>query len=166
MGCPVEDGTGAELIVAYGARKLDPEQESELERHLTLCPSCRELAQAQRAVWSALDAWPSIAVSPNFDELVFHRIANEQQRTPFTGWLRRWLPARWSWRPVVPVGAACAALIAAFLLKSPVLQPLTPSENQPKLQIEQVEHALDDMDMLKQLGVESASEKAHSPEKI
>lgn len=150
MGCPIADGDGNELMVAYAARTLAPEQEAGLERHLGSCAKCRELAEAQRAVWSALDAWTPPLVSSNFDRNLFRRIALEPQ----TAWWRRWLPVNWSWRPAVPVAVACAALVAAFLLKSPAFSPESQSRNEPKLQIEQVEHALDDMEMLKQLGVE------------
>ena len=162
MGCPTEDDEGEELILAYGARTLAPEQQIELERHLETCGSCREKAEAQRAVWSALDEWLPTVVSPNFDERLFRRIASEEQ----SAWWRRLFSVNWSWRPAVPAAMACAALIAAFLLKSPALRTEPQSEAQPKLQIEQVEHALDDMDMLKQLGVESALDKAHPSEKI
>jgi putative zinc finger protein len=160
MGCPVEDG-GDELIIGYGARTLTPGQQIELERHLEVCQRCRELAEAQRAVWSALDAWPTTVVSPNFDERLFRRIAMEPQ----SAW-RRWLAGHRSFGPAIPVGVACAALIAAFLLKNPALRTEPQSEPGTKLQIEQVEHALDDMDMLTQLGVESAPDKAHPSEKI
>jgi hypothetical protein len=161
MGCPVEDD-GDELIIGYGARTLTPVQQIELERHLELCQRCRELAEAQRAVWSALDAWPTTVVSANFDERLFRRIAMERQ----SAWRRRWLPTHRSFGPAVPVGVACAALIAAFLLKNPALRTEPPSEHGTSLQIEQVEHALDDMDMLTQLGVESAPDKAHPSEQI
>ena len=157
MGCPIEDN-GGELIVAYCARTLAPGQQIELEQHLASCTRCREMAEAQQAVWSALDAWTPTVVSPNFDLRLFQRIETEERRA----WWRRWLPENWSWRPAVPVAAACAALIATFLLKSPALR----QEPQPQLQIEQVEHALDDMDMLKQLSMESAPDNARPAEKI
>jgi anti-sigma factor RsiW len=162
MGCPTEDDEGEELILAYGARTLAPEQQIELERHLGTCASCREKAEAQRAVWAALDAWTPTVVSPNFDDRLFRRIASEEQ----SAWWQRLFAGNWSWRPAVPVTVASAALIAAFLLKSPLLRTEPQSDAQPKLQIEQVEHALDDMDMLKQLGVESALDKAHPSQKI
>jgi anti-sigma factor RsiW len=161
MGCPVEDD-GDELIIAYGARTLDPEQQLELERHLNICARCRELAEAQRAVWSALEAWPTAVVSENFDERLYRRIALEPQNS---GW-RNWFPTSWSMRPVLPVGVACAALVGAFLVKDPALRPLPQASIQPKPAIEKVEQALDDMEMLTQLGVESAAEKAAASEKI
>lgn len=162
MGCPIEDAGGDELIVGYGARTLAPEQHAELERHLESCASCRQVVEAQQLVWSALEAWTPAAVSGNFDERLFRRIENEQQKA----WWRRLLPEGGSWRPAVPVGVACAALIAAFLLKDPGVFPEASSESQPKIEIEQVEHALDDMDMLKQLGVENSAEKTQPAEKI
>ncbi len=143
MGCPID-------VVAYAARTLAPEQEAALERHLELCAKCRELAVAQRAVWSALDAWAPMPVSSNFDERLFQCIEMDRQGA----WWRRWLPVNWSWRPAVPAAVACAALIAAFLVKSPVLRPAAHAPHQAGPQIEQVEHALDDMEMLGQLGVE------------
>ncbi len=162
MGCPIENGDGAELIVAYGARTLRPEKAAEFEQHLASCAKCRELAAAQQAVWTALDTWSPVAVSSNFDERLYRRIAAEERRA----WWQRLAPVNWSWRPAVPVAAACAALIAAFLLKDPLLHRAAPMQNEPKLQIEQVEHALDDMDMLKQLSVEGSPDKTHPSEKI
>ena len=161
MGCSVEDD-GDELIIAYGARTLAPEQQIELERHLESCKRCRELAQAQRAVWSALDAWPATVVSSNFDEKLFRRIAMEEQ----SEWWPRLSRVNWSFRPAVPVGVACVALMAAFLLKDRALRLEPQSQSRPKLEIEQVEHALDDMDMLTQLSMENASDQAHPSEKI
>jgi hypothetical protein len=161
MGCPVEDD-GDELIIAYGARTLDPVQQRELEEHLNICARCRELAEAQRAVWSALEAWPTTVVSDNFDERLYRRIALERQDS---GW-RSWFPTSWSMRPAVPVGVACAALIAAFLLKDPALRQMPQASIQAKPAIEQVEHALDDMEMLTQLGVEGTTDKAAASEKI
>lgn len=162
MSCEVEDD-GDELIIAYGARTLDPDQEAKLEQHFKICARCRELAQAQRAVWSALEAWPTTVVSEDFDDRLYRRIALERENS---GW-RSWIPTTWSLRPAVPVGVACAALIAAFLLKDPVLRVSPPSSSiQPKPAIEQVEQALDDMDMLTQLGVENPADKASATEKI
>jgi hypothetical protein len=53
-------------------------------------------------------------------------------------------------RALLPV-AACAAIAALLLLRQPGSIP-APAP-QPALQIEQVQHALDDMDVLNQLGV-------------
>src|ERR1700681_4319221 len=118
MRCPIESGDGSEWMIAEAAGSLAPEKEAELEKHLQSCAKCRELAESQRVVWSALDSWPPVAVSQNFDESLFRRIEAEEE----DAWWRRWLPVNWSWRPDVPMGVACAVLMAAFLVKSPVLR--------------------------------------------
>jgi len=161
--CRLENGNSAELIVAYGARTLAPDVEAAFERHMAMCANCRELAAAQREVWSAMDAWMPAKISSNFDEKLYQRIATEEQST----WWRRVLRANWSWRPAMPVAAACAVLVAAFLLRSPAPPAGAPqSPGQSNLQIEQVQHALDDIEMLKKLGVEVPSDKAGSSEQI
>jgi len=66
----------------------------------------------------------------------------------------------------MPVAAACAVLIVAFLVKNAGLSSGAQQPGQPQLQIEQVERALDDMDMLKQAGVEFVLEKPTSREQI
>lgn len=168
MYCPLRsgDGTavinGAEVIVGYVARTLDAEVDSEFRRHLGTCSACREAIAAQEAVWSALDAWQPIPVSADFDRKLFRRVA-EQERGRW--WRGLELP-RWWWRPAMPVAAACALLIGAFVLQYPAPKIAQEAQTQPKLEIEQVEHALDDMDLLKQLGVEAISDKAGPSEKI
>ena len=161
MECPIKHGEGAELMIAYGAGTLAPETELALERHIQVCAKCREIAQAQKEVWSSLDTWTPAPVSPTFDERLYQRIAAEEQ----SKWWRRLFHANWSWRPAMPVAAACAALVAVFLLKGPAGDQQIPSQTPPKPQIEQVERALDDMEMLKQLSV-AVPEPASSPEKI
>ena len=52
MRCPE-----IEVLIAYGARKIEAEKTTELDQHLANCSACREVAAAQREVWSALDAW-------------------------------------------------------------------------------------------------------------
>ncbi len=160
--CPIGNGDGAGLIVSYGARELSPEAEAGFEQHMLVCPTCRQLAVAQREVWSALDVWTPVPVSSNFDEKLYRRIASEEQST----WWRRLSWASWSWRPAMPVATACAVLFAAFLLRTPAPLPSQHAQAQPNLQIEQVERALDDIEMLKKLAVDSPSDKTGASEKI
>jgi hypothetical protein len=162
MECPAQNGEGGELIVGYAARTLDPKTEAAFEQHVQVCAKCREAVRAQQSVWTALDEWRPEPVSADFDQKLFRRIAEEEQ----SNWWRRFVPAAWSWREALPVAAACSVLIAASLLKIPVASGPAESSLQPKLQIEQVEHALDDMDLLNQVGVETAAEKPGSSERI
>ena len=162
MYCPLGDGNGAEVVIGYVARTLGAEADSEFQRHMGTCSKCREAVAAQEAVWSALDAWGPVPVSPDFDYKLLRRIAEEERGA----WWRSldW-PQRW-WRPAMPVAAACAFLAGAFLLQHPAPTISQEAQTQPKLEIEQVEHALDDMDLLGQLGVESISDKASPSAKI
>jgi negative regulator of sigma E activity len=120
------------------------------------------LAAAQRAVWAALDELTPVPVSTNFDSKLYQRIAEEQR----LAWWQRVLRADWSWRPAMPVAAACVVLLVAFLVKNAGPSIALQQPAQPQLQIEQVERALDDMDMLKQAGVEFALEKNTPREQI
>src|SRR5947209_8641055 len=78
MKCPIETHENAELLLAYCARKLDPETEAVLERHLAGCAACREWQKSQATVWQALDAWDAMPVSPDFDRRLYRRIEKEQ----------------------------------------------------------------------------------------
>jgi hypothetical protein len=132
MRCPLEFDRSAELIVGYGARTLDPAAAAAFERHIVSCAECRAAAALQKAVWAALDESQE-RISPDFDRRVFERIAAAERR------------GRWLWQVLVPA-AASMALAAVLFLRQP--DPAGP----PPVQMEQVEHALDDMDLLKQLG--------------
>ena len=142
MRCPLEFDKSAELIVGYGARTLAPEAAAEFELHLHSCEACRKMAAAQKAVWAALDAAErrELPVSPDFDRKLFQRIQAKQNRD--------W----WLWRALVPA-TACLALATLFLLKQPDSMSMPKVQQpQPAVQIDQVEHALDDMDLLNQIG--------------
>ena len=57
----MECGENADLLLEFAAGRLDAEAQARLDRHLEVCPACRELAGGQRAVWAALDAWEAAA---------------------------------------------------------------------------------------------------------
>lgn len=154
MECPIQSNGRMDDLVAYGARNLPVADEARLERHLADCAECRAVAEAQRSVWSALDAWEPRAISPDFDAKLYARIADDEKRP----WWNRLFADGWSWKPAMPVAAACAALIAAVLIRGPVVdfsrdasKPAMSQQN--AVDLEQVERALDDIDMLSQLGV-------------
>jgi len=160
MGCPLKKSVAEELIVAYAARTLNAHAEADFERHLESCAVCRELAAQQRAVWSVLEEWHPLPVSPDFDVKLAQRIEHTKQ----SGW---WQFRMWGWRPLIPLAATCTVLLFAFLLKDDDRASAPAPANQPRVRIEQqVEHALDDMDMLKQIGVDVSSVKPRSSQKI
>lgn len=158
MDCPMKAGGGEDVILAYAGRSLGPEETVEFERHLEGCAECRRIAAAQREVWSAFDTWTPPPVSENFDARLFARIAEHERRN----WRSRLVASLHGigFRPMVPVAAACAAVMGVFLLRTP--QVPTPAAPQPqtqvidaqqKMDVNQVERGLDDMEMLRQLGV-------------
>jgi anti-sigma factor RsiW len=151
MQCPRLNGRSAELMMAYTAGTLEPEVQIELERHLSGCEDCGAMAAQQKAVWEALDDWRPATVSADFNDRLYQRIAADDAAS----WWRRAFAIDWSWmfRPAVPVAGACAALMIAFLLKEPVAPHHSTAPLAQKVSIEQVERALDDMDMLKQMSV-------------
>jgi anti-sigma factor RsiW len=162
MGCSLNKSVAEELVVAYAARTLNADEEADFERHLESCAGCRELAAQQRAVWSVLEEWHPLPVSPDFDRNLAQRIAYAKPRR---WWLN--LFRTWSWRPLIPLAAACTVMLFAFLLKNDHRASAPAPANQPGVRIEQqVEHALDDMDMLTQIGVDVSSVKPRSSQKI
>jgi len=146
MECPRQK---AELILSYAAGTLEPSAQIEFERHLASCESCRQLLMRQQTVWEALDVWHGAPVSSGFSDKLYERIAEHERAS----WWRRTVEYRWSrlLRPVMPVAAASAAILIAFLVKAPLQSPNFGGPAEPAVSMEQVERALDDMDMLKPL---------------
>ena len=152
MICPSRElnrGTEAtDLLLSYCARTLDPEAESRLKKHLVECSECRELVKAQQAVWDALGEWEPVEVSPEFDRKLFARIA-EEERTPWWSYLLR--PVRsFALKPALPLAAACLTLAAALVMRTPGVIESPVQSKMEKVDIEQVERTLDDLDMLTQ----------------
>ena len=164
MECSLNKSFAEELVVEYAAGTLGEEAHADFARHMQSCASCRALLAQQSAVWSALDEWQPVPASADFDRTLTERIARVQRPAWWSS-----LAMNWVFRPLVPVLAvagAVAVLACAFLLRKdvPVQQP---AETAAKARIElQVEHALDDMDLLKQIGVDVASEMPRAGQKI
>ncbi len=148
MKCPIETRENAELLLAYCTRKLDAESTATLERHMEICPACREFASGQRAVWEALDAWEAAPVTLDFDRRLYRRIDQE-----VSWWQLLMRPLRPALvRQGLPIAAAaCLVVMAGVLLERPASAP--PAAQPQSAQVEaiqpdQVEHALDAMHML------------------
>lgn len=171
MNCPTATGKYG-IVIDYCARGGEARASELFKLHLADCQDCGKVVAAQRAAWAALDSFDGVAVSADFDRRLYARIqAEEAGRSAFAKWLRSWT-ARWSpfnWRPMVPAAAMGAAIVAALMLQpslqTPSVRPLAPPvELQAQAQsidADQVERALDDLDMLKQLGA-SSGEKSGS----
>jgi len=154
MSCP-----GAEIFVDYVAGSLDSTECEALERHLEECTACRQLARAQKSIWCALDEFPPAVASEDFDRHLYLRIAHEGE----PHWWHFFLRPQFSGlgvRRAVPVTVACLTLLAVFLFRSPLTPPQVlshPVAIEQKVDVEQVERTLDDLDMLKQLTPDSQS---------
>lgn len=163
MECPQKSGKAVDLIMSYTAGALEPQKQIELERHLPICEECRNAAADQKAIWDALGVWRPAAISEDFDLRLYQRIAEEEAAPAWRKLFR--MPWGSLFRPAVPVAAACAALLIAFVIKEPLILHHSPSTLPQKISIEQVERALDDMDMLKQLSAPVPAE-GHASERI
>lgn len=166
MKCPVQSGENAEILLDYCARTLDAQRAALLENHMTECVECRAFRDAQSEIWSSMDDWHSIPISPTFDRQLFARIEAEGEKP----WWRQW---RGTWtaitlEPALPIAAACLAVLASILFQAtipvPATTPTPVSQVQAKTDptdIEQAETALEDLDMLRVLpGVVSGSRSA------
>lgn len=152
----MQNDGGAEFLLDFSARKLDAVQHALVERHLAACASCAALVRSQQAVWDALDEWDRIEISPDFNRRLYDGIAGEERRNPLSRWAAqvasRWTPL--SWRAAVPAVAVCAAFVVALVVQpprpwvEPATGPASPSIE--KIDVEQVERALEDLEMLRQ----------------
>jgi anti-sigma factor RsiW len=150
MKCQIETQDHPELLLAYCSRNLDAERSVMLEEHMRGCPSCREYAAGQKAVWEALDKWEAAPVSADFDRRLYARIEKE------VSW---WDLLMRPFRPVlyrqgVPIAAtAFLVLVAGLVLQHPagVPRPSAPeSARVETMPADQVEHALDEMEMVRE----------------
>lgn len=157
MQCPVQSRGNADLLLAYCARKLDPDTAAALERHMEQCAACRTLGEEQKAVWDALDLWEAMPVSPDFDRKLYARVEREGGGSLWARWFGTWAPVRW--RPAVSVAAAGVLLVAAVLVEKP--GPKAPAVE--TVEAEQIERTLEDLEMLRQLPVVPRPEAPRGP---
>jgi anti-sigma factor RsiW len=149
MNCPAKYKQDAGILLDYCAQSLPPAQMAEFESHVGQCPDCTRIVEAQKQVWSALDAWTPVEVTCNFDARLYARIAEEQTVPAWRCWLSRIFqpPVPYSlWKAAVPL-AACAALAVGLFIRMPETHPVT-QPRVDKIDIEQVEQALQDIDIL------------------
>ncbi|MGA2197161.1 MAG: zf-HC2 domain-containing protein [Bryobacteraceae bacterium] len=146
MNCPMEARQGSELLLEYTAGRLAPGEAAALEAHLESCARCREFARSQKMVWQALEAWEAEPVSLDFDRRLFARI----EQAPLSWWARLTGQVM---HHAVPVAAAAGVMIlAGLMLERPAVTPVAPPQESAQVETlgpEQVQSALDDMQMLR-----------------
>ena len=148
MRCPVQNGN-PDILLDFCARRLPPEAEAILSQHMLVCLECRQIAEAQETVWSALDSWKPESISPDFDDRLYARITEEERRTFWS----RIFGDRLSWKPALPLAAGCAAMALALIVNMPRHAPVSvqaPEMRVENIDAEQLERAVEDMEMLRQ----------------
>lgn len=161
MNCPLHVKEGAEILLDYCSQRMDPDRAAEFRLHVADCVDCRQVVEAQTAVWNALDSFEAVSVSVDFDRKLWARIDSEDAQSPWRhAWTRfvsgpaiGWSNYLFNWKPILATATAGAALAAVMLVSTPpATKPVDPSMDQKQL-VERVERALDDVDMLNQVGV-------------
>ncbi len=153
MDCLMHTKEGAEILMDYCARKLEPDRVAEIDGHLANCSECQNIVNAQRELWETLDRWTVPDVSSDFDAKLFARIAEEDAAPAWRQWIRRiFQPAApvAIWKPVVSLAAACAVLTVALVVHTPerASDVAVKQVRAESVDIEQVAKALDDLEIL------------------
>lgn len=148
----MENREGEELLLNYVSGALETQEAMCFDQHMLSCAACREFAHGQKAVWEALDLFEPASISADFDRRLYQRIDK------VSWWNRCWDQAVATLRsPMLthrglPIAAAAAMLvIGGYVWERPsaTSAPQSPlSAEMQTLQPDQVQHALDDMEML------------------
>ena len=148
MICPLEAGNEG-LLLDYAAGKLKADVRAQVERHVETCAACNRYAGAQQTVWQAFDNWEPAEVSLDFDRRLYARIEQDG-----SWWARLMRPLSPLLRHSVPIAATAGLIVVAGLLMNrPAGMPPAPAPQSAQvenLQPEQLQSALDDMEMLRQ----------------
>jgi anti-sigma-K factor RskA len=157
--CPAKARESTQVLIDYCAGMLEAEVAAALEGHIKQCDACREFCRAQARVWSALEAWEPEPISQGFDERLLENIeAGDRASLRQRIWHAA---ASFRWRPVLPLAAAAIVIVAVLLMRTPsgTNTPVA-VKNADVVDVDQVEKALDDIDMLKQLYAAPPTETA------
>lgn len=166
MNCPLATQEGSALLLAYSSDRLDAESAVGVRRHVEACAACREFVEGQNAVWQALDLWTPEPVSADFDRRLYQRI--EQQ----VSW---WDKVLAPFRPLLahrglPIAAAAGmVLLAGVLLDRHATVPRVPAPVSAEVEVmqpDQVQHALDEVEMLNRFNRLMRSDAADSNAKM
>lgn len=146
MECPIQARGKKDLLLDYCSHSLDAGSAAEVEAHLAACPGCKAWTEAHMRTWSLLDDWQAAPISPDFERKLRERIALQEERTPW--WKAVW--QSFAARPLKP--ALSAALVALLLLAGLLFVRPTSAPPQETIDADRLEKALDDVDMLRQVG--------------
>ena len=159
MNCPLHVKEGAEILLDYCSQRMDPDRAADFRQHVADCVDCKQVVEAQEAVWAALDSYEAMPVSMDFDRKMWAKIEAEDARPWWRQtWVRTlggpaigWANYLFNWKPMLVAAGTCAALAAVMIVATPRAPEPVDTSNQRLMQ--NVESALDDLDMLNQVGV-------------
>jgi len=166
MDCPIKTQENTDWLLDYAAGRLRGERAAQLARHVEACSDCAGFVTAQQVVWNALDQWEPDPVSLDFDRRLYRSIEAAKPAFALRRLLRRhFSPLQSLWRPVVPLAAACLLIVAGVMLQTPqaVIAPADGTAHLERIEPEQLERTLDDMQMLRELAV--TPEQGENPSK-
>jgi len=163
-------------LLAYSAGRLRGEDLAKFEQHMRACAECAAIGKAQSCVWNLMDVWEPRPVSPDFDRRLYARI----DAAASASWLDRMFAAMNDFlrpvfaRPAFPLAAASLVIAAGFVLDHPGKSLRTNttqasahvSSGEPvKLEVDQVEATLDDIEMLRQFDAKAEDSGKEKPSK-
>jgi len=143
INCPRIAQDQAELL-DYATGTLNAERTAVLTAHLEDCAACRRFVEEHGKVWSVLDSWDCPPVSAGFDQALYRRIAEDRP------WWERVARPLLAHRAIAAAAAACLLITAGVVIEwnpKPTV-PVKPDLAIVDVQPEQVERALDALDVL------------------
>lgn len=179
MQCPVQSRETAEQLLDYCARRLDAETTARLDRHVEVCAECQEFVLGQRMVAEALEAYERFtpSISDDFDRQLYARIEAEQEDGWWKRTWRRFFAAGEPvhWKPALTMAAACVMIAGGLLVRQTlVVAPVTPEVSGEevataapapaveKQELESLNQALEDLEMLAVLGTPDKEAKVQN----
>ena len=149
MDCPIRTHENTDWLLDYSAGRLDRERAALVAHHVETCQQCADFVEGQQRVWNALSQWEVDPVSAGFDRRLYRTIAAQ----PVSWKDRLFRPLTPLWRPVIPLAAACLLIVVGVALHTPQATMTTAPTQAAveKIEAEQVERTLDDMQMLREL---------------
>ena len=167
--CPKAIRGGEATLVAFVAGKVRGPDGARLRAHLEDCERCRDYVEGQRAIWQLLDDWQPELQNTNFNSDFASRLAHLPPEPWFVEIGRR-VAARML-KPAFTFSAIAAVLAVSVYVRNPFVAsghtqfvPRTVA-SAPRVispvEAEQVDRAIDDMQLLHQL--DSFSEVSKDP---
>jgi anti-sigma factor RsiW len=146
--CPTED-----VLLDYVAGSLNAAQAAAFERHAKGCSRCDALVASQATAWRSLDEWKPAPVSAGFNRELWRRIDADAAAPS-------WMALHF-WKQVAPLAAVLALLVTGFVMDHHSRPPVTtPAVTVSAGEADQLERALDDLQLLEAVDTASAAKPA------